>query len=103
MKGTKDIAKIATPHSVVAHMVSPEEQAAADKILRDKIPRKHHGEWNEVNRRPNPIDFLPSQMLVELNGLILQPPFAFYRGQRWMQPALAIFLGWVTSPNGRQF
>jgi len=58
MKGTKDIAKIATPHSVVAHMVSPEEQAAADKILRDKIPRKHHGEWNEVNGRPNPIDFL---------------------------------------------
>ena len=31
----------------------------------------------------------------------IEAPFAFYRGQRWMQPALAIFLGWVTSPNGR--
>jgi len=81
MKRTKDIAKIATPRSVV-HPVSPDERAEAGKAL---AQQGSHGSIranrNEVNRRPNPIDFCTSQMLVELNGLILQLPFAFYRGQ----------------------
>src|SRR6516164_11151348 len=81
MKRTKDIAKIATPRSVV-HPVSPDERAEAGKAL---AQQGSHGSIranrNEVNRRPNPIDSCTSQMLVELNGLILQLPFAFYRGQ----------------------
>jgi hypothetical protein len=80
MKPTKDIAKIATPHSV-AHMVSPDEQAAAGKVLRDKFSN-----GNEVNERPNPIDFLHKSDAGRIKKLVairyervLQSPFAFYR------------------------
>ena len=48
MKRTKDIAKIATPRSVV-HPVSPDERAEA-RSCATRFPRKHQGEWNEVNR-----------------------------------------------------
>jgi Uncharacterized protein conserved in bacteria (DUF2252) len=80
---TKDIA---TPHSV-AHMVSADERKAAGKVLRDKIPRKQHGEWKEVNGRPNPIDILHKsdagrlkELVAIRYGRMLQSPFAFYRG-----------------------
>jgi uncharacterized protein (DUF2252 family) len=86
MKRTKDIAKIAIPHDF-AHMVSPDEQAAAGKALRDKIPRKQHGEWKRVDERPNPIDLLHKsdagrlKKLVAIRyGRMMQSPFAFYRG-----------------------
>ena len=86
MKRTKDIADIATPRSA-AHLVSPDERAAAGKVLRDKIPRKQHGEWNAVQGRPNPIDLLHKsdagrlKRLVPIRyGRMLQSPFAFYRG-----------------------
>jgi len=55
MKRSKDIANIPTPRSA-AHLVPPYERAAAGKVLRDKIPRNRHGEWNAVQGRPNPID-----------------------------------------------
>ena len=86
MKRTKDIADIATPRSA-AHLVSPDERTAAGKVLRDKIPRKQHGEWNAVQGRPNPIDLLHKsdagrlKRLVPIRyGRMLQSPFAFYRG-----------------------
>ena len=86
MKRTKDIADIETPRSA-AHLVSPDERAAAGKVLRDRIPRKQHGEWNTVQGRPNPIDLLHKsdagrlKRLVPIRyGRMLQSPFAFYRG-----------------------
>ena len=86
VKRTKDIAKNAIAHGV-AHMASPDEQAAAGKALRDKIPRKQQGEWNAAGGRPNPIDFLHKldagriKKLVPIRyGRMLQSPFAFYRG-----------------------
>ena len=54
---TKDITKVVIPHRFT-HMASPEERAAAGKALRDKIPRKQHSEWKEVDGRPSPIDLL---------------------------------------------
>jgi hypothetical protein len=57
MKRTKDIANIPTPRSA-PHLDPPDERAAAGKVLRDKIPRHQHGEWNSVQGRPNPIDLL---------------------------------------------
>jgi hypothetical protein len=42
MKRTKDIAKIATPRSVV-HPVSPDERAEAGKVLRNKVPTEASG------------------------------------------------------------
>jgi hypothetical protein len=85
-KRTKDIAKIATPRSA-AHLVPPDERAAVGKVLRDRIPRKQHGEWNAVQGRPNPIDLLHKsdagrmKKLVPIRyGRMLQSPFAFYRG-----------------------
>jgi len=86
MKRTKDIAKIAIPHGF-GHLVSPDEQAAAGKALRDKIPRKQLGEWNRLDGRPNPIDLLHKSDAGRLKNLVairygrmLQSPFAFYRG-----------------------
>jgi len=86
MNRTKDIAKIAIPHRA-AHMLSPDERAAAGKVLRDKIPRKQHGEWKEVAGRPNPIDLLRKSDAGRMKNLVairysrmLQSPFAFYRG-----------------------
>ena len=85
-KRTKDIANIVTPRGP-AHLVAPDERAAAGKVLRDKIPRNQHGEWNEVQGRPNPIDLLHKsdagrmKKLVPIRyGRMLQSPFAFYRG-----------------------
>jgi uncharacterized protein (DUF2252 family) len=86
MKRTKDIANIPTPRSAV-RLVPPGERAAAGKVLRDKIPRNQHGEWNAVQGRPNPIDLLNKsdagrmKKLVPIRyGRMLQSPFAFYRG-----------------------
>jgi uncharacterized protein (DUF2252 family) len=85
VKRTKDIAKNAIAHSEA--MASPNEQAAAGKALRDKIPRKQQGEWSPASGRPNPIDFLHKldadriKRLVPIRyGRMLQSPFAFFRG-----------------------
>jgi uncharacterized protein (DUF2252 family) len=86
IKPAKDTAKIGIAHSVT-HLLSPVERKAAGKALRDNIPRKQHGEWNEFKGRPNPIDFLQKldidrvKELVPIRyGRMLQSPFAFYRG-----------------------
>jgi uncharacterized protein (DUF2252 family) len=83
---TKDITKVVIPHRFT-HMASPEERAAAGKALRDKIPRKQHSEWKEVDGRPSPIDLLHKSDAGRMKklaairyGRMLQSPFAFYRG-----------------------
>ena len=70
-----------------AHIVSPDDRAAAGKALRDKVPREQHGGWKEFKGRPNPIDILHKsdagrmKELVPIRyGRMLQSPFAFYRG-----------------------
>jgi len=71
----------------VAHIISPDDRAAAGKALRDKIPREWHGGWKEFKGRPSPIDILQRsdvgrmKELVPLRyGRMLQSPFAFFRG-----------------------
>ena len=86
MKRAKDIAK--TPAAVTsAHIISPDDRAAAGKALRDKVPREWHGGWKEFKGRPNPIDLLHKSDAGRLKELVpirygrmLQSPFAFYRG-----------------------
>jgi uncharacterized protein (DUF2252 family) len=86
MKHATDVIQTTTTHSSVP-VVTPLEQAAAGKALRDKVPRKQHGQWNEVKGRPDPIDVLHKEdagrmkRLVAIRyGRMLQSPFAFYRG-----------------------
>jgi len=88
MKHTKDIPKNATAHSV-AHIASLDEQAAAGKARRNKIPRKQQGEWNPASGRPNPIDFLHRldagriKKLVPIRyGRMLQSPLPSFVGLR---------------------
>lgn len=86
MKSTKEIAK--TPAAVsAAHILPPDDRAAAGKALRDKVPREWHGGWKEFKGRPNPIDILRKSDAGRLKELVpirygrmLQSPLAFYRG-----------------------
>lgn len=86
MKSTKKIAKTPTAVSA-AHILSPDDRAAAGKALRDKIPREWHGGWKEFKGRPSPIEILQKSDVGRLKELVpirygrmLQSPFAFYRG-----------------------
>ena len=86
MKRKKTDSKASTPRDG-AHIVSPDERAAAGKALRDKIPREQHGAWKETKGRHDPIDILRQsdagrmKELVPIRyGRMLQSPFAFYRG-----------------------
>ena len=74
-------------HDRTAHMVSRENRVAIGNALRDKVPRKQQGRWNEVKGRPNPIDLLRKsdagrikQLVPVRYGRMLQSPFSFYRG-----------------------
>src|SRR5262245_57402838 len=86
MKHTTDVVQSTTTHGP-APIVTPVEQAAAGKALRDRFPRKQHGRWDKAKGRPDPIDLLHRQdagrmkRLVAIRyGRMLQSPFAFYRG-----------------------
>ena len=86
MKRVKELSKTAAPNGI-AHIISPDDRAAAGKALRDKVPREWHGGWKEFKGRPNPIDLLHKsdagrmKELVPIRyGRMLQSPFAFYRG-----------------------
>lgn len=86
MKRTKQISKTAAPKGA-AHIIAPDDRAAAGKALRDKVPREQHGVWKEFKGRPSPIDLLHRsdagrmKELVPIRyGRMLQSPFAFYRG-----------------------
>src|SRR6516165_8436874 len=68
-------------------MLFRHNRVAIGKALRDKIPRKQHGRWQEAKDRPNPIDILRKsdatrmkELLPIRYGRMLQSPFFFYRG-----------------------
>jgi uncharacterized protein (DUF2252 family) len=86
MDSAKDMVKAAT-FGGAAHIVSPDARLAADKALRDRIPREQHGRWNAAKERENPIDLLHKsdagrikELIAIRYGRMLQSPFAFYRG-----------------------
>lgn len=79
------MAQLATDHGV--NLVSPRERAATGKALRDRLPRKEQGVWNNIGGRSDPIDLLhraDSGRMKELipirYGRMLPSPFAFFRG-----------------------
>jgi uncharacterized protein (DUF2252 family) len=89
MKTANRANKIAMAPAPVSagHIVSPDDRAAAGKVLRDKVPREWHGAWEGFKGRPSPIDILRKsdagrmKQLVPIRyGRMLQSPFAFYRG-----------------------
>src|SRR5262245_35549430 len=86
MKRTTEIAQT-TSFPNDCRGVSPTEQAAAGKAVRDKVPRQEHRQWSASKGRPDPIDLLRKSDAGRLNELIairygrmLESPFAFYRG-----------------------
>ncbi len=66
---------------------SRDEQYAQGKSLRDKCPRKTHGEWKAPDGRPDPVSLveqsnkgrLPALIPIR-HGRMLKTPFTFYRG-----------------------
>ena len=66
---------------------SRDEQYAEGKSLRDKCPRKTHGEWKAPDGRPDPVSLveqsnkgrLPALIPIR-HGRMLKTPFTFYRG-----------------------
>lgn len=67
--------------------LSREESRKAGKALRDKVPRKSHGDWKASRRRRDPVDILLKscagripQLIPIRFGRMMQTPFAFYRG-----------------------
>jgi len=86
MKHSQDIAKTLAPVTG-AHIHSRDDQVAAGKALRDKLPREWHGGWKGFKGRPSPIDLLRQSDVGRMKELVpirygrmLQSPFAFYRG-----------------------
>jgi uncharacterized protein (DUF2252 family) len=68
-------------------VVSANEQAAAGKALRDKVPRLMQNGWRARGNRADPLDILHAAdatrvpHLVPIRyGRMLQSPFTFYRG-----------------------
>lgn len=66
---------------------SIKERYAAGKALRDRLPRRIHGDWGPPRERADPVSVLESQAKSRLPELIpvryarmLQSPFAFFRG-----------------------
>ncbi len=77
----------ARPVDRVAAAMSPEDQLAAGKALRDKLPRLQHGQRREDKNRADPIQILKKsdagrlkELLPIRYGRMLASPFAFYRG-----------------------
>ena len=77
-----------------AHIVSPDDRAAAGKALREKLAREHQGGWKPSKDRPSPLDILHKsdagrvKELVPIRyGRMLQSPFAFYRGSAGVMAA----------------
>jgi hypothetical protein len=95
-KGTKDRSRSADAIVAVAHIISPNDRAAAGKALRDKVQREQHGTWKAGKSRPAPIDILVKsdagrmEELVPIRyGRMLQSPFAFHRGCAGIMASLA--------------
>jgi len=63
------------------------EQYAEGKSLREKYPRRAHGEWKPRNGRPDPVSLMEqsnkgrqSELVPIRHGRMLKSPFTFYRG-----------------------
>lgn len=66
---------------------SSADRLNAGRALRDKVPRKSHGEWKAPGNRPDPIDLLIdssrgrlAELLPIRYGRMVKSPFAFLRG-----------------------
>ncbi len=66
---------------------SREEREALGKALRQRVPRKTHGQWRAAPGRPDPVEVVRArnrgrqQRLVPIRiGRMVASPFAFYRG-----------------------
>lgn len=66
---------------------SLDEQYAEGKSLREKYPRKAHGEWKAPDGRPDPVSLLEQsnqgripELIPIRHGRMLKTPFTFYRG-----------------------
>lgn len=89
MEHSKDATQSSIPPGSehCANFVTPNDRIAAGKALRDKIPRKQHGRWNEIEGRRDTIDLLREtdsgrmKKLIPIRyGRMLPSPFTFYRG-----------------------
>src|SRR5499433_2307515 len=68
-------------------MPSRKDIIAKGKSLRERCPRRSHGEWKQARNRPDPLVLLDASNkgrapeLIPIRwGRMLQSPFAFYRG-----------------------
>ncbi len=66
---------------------SLDEQYAEGKSLREKYPRKSHGEWKAPDGRPDPVSLMEQsnkgripELIPIRHGRMLKTPFTFYRG-----------------------
>ena len=66
---------------------SRDEQYAEGKSLRDKYPRKAHGEWKVADGRPDPVSLMKQsdqgripELVPIRHARMLKSPFTFYRG-----------------------
>ena len=66
---------------------SLDEQYAEGKSLREKCPRKAHGEWKAPDGRPDPVSLMEQsnqgripELVPIRHGRMLKTPFTFYRG-----------------------
>jgi uncharacterized protein (DUF2252 family) len=66
---------------------SLDEQYAEGKSLREKWPRKSHGQWKAPDGRPDPVSLMEQsnqgripELVPIRHGRMLKSPFTFYRG-----------------------
>jgi uncharacterized protein (DUF2252 family) len=64
-----------------------DERMAAGKTLRERVPRRAHGDWKRAANRPDPIELLRksdhgrlTELLPIRYGRMRESPFAFFRG-----------------------
>jgi Uncharacterized protein conserved in bacteria (DUF2252) len=74
-------------HKFIMPRPSVRERMAAGKALRDKVPRKKHGEFRRHPKRQDPVSIIEEQAKTRLPLLVpirhsrmLTSPFAFLRG-----------------------
>jgi len=83
----KKAAKGEPPKAPLPEFLSRKESLAAGKVLRDKVPRDHHGAWKPSAKRRDPIavleesnrDRMPELVPIRY-GRMLRSPFTFLRG-----------------------
>lgn len=81
-------------HSIDSKLISNEERRALGRSRRKQVPHRSYGEWVPAHDRPDPISLLQKQdkgrlqhLLPIKYGLMLESPFAFYRGSAVLMAA----------------